>query len=274
MGGVRRSVPVVGWTAAVLALAATAAGCATEDGTVTLAFRPEEGTVLEYETAVETSTATDVPCQPPTERTDVATLRSTQRVLEVGDGGVRLEVAISRPGIGTRTVVVRFDRAAQLTAVEEVEGIPASALGDLGLSEVFPAAAGAPPDRPLAPGERWRIDDQVSLGPDTAPTQLSGEGRLVELGVEDGRDTATVTSTVTLPVSTSSTSSEGTRTLDGEQVTEVTATYDLADGTVLRADAVTTGSFELVLGPPPGGSGDPCRGSLEVEVRSRVRRAG
>ena len=46
-----------------------------------------------------------------------------------------------------------FDRAAQLTAVESVEGMPAEALGTLGLSEIFPAAAGAPPDRPLRPGE-------------------------------------------------------------------------------------------------------------------------
>jgi hypothetical protein len=36
---------------------------------------------------------------------------------------------------------MRFDRAAQLTAVESVEGIPAEALGSLGLSEIFPAAA-------------------------------------------------------------------------------------------------------------------------------------
>ena len=130
--------------AAVLALALT--GC--EDDTVDLSFRPEEGDELVYETRVESTTSTDLPCQAPSTRTDRATLTATHRVLEVGDGGVRVEVALARPGVGTRTVVVRFDRAAQLTAIDEVEGIAASALGDLGLSEVFPAAAGAPPDRP------------------------------------------------------------------------------------------------------------------------------
>lgn len=258
-----------------LALAALAgiAGC-DGDGTVALAFRPDEGDELAYRTTVESTTSTDVPCQPARRRTDRATLAATHRVLEVGDDGVRVEVALSRTGVGTRTVVVRFDRAAQLTAVEEVEGIPAAALGELGLSEVFPAAAGAPPDRPLAPGDRWTVDDEVRLDADGPPTRLRGEGRLVELGVEDGQETATVDTTTTLAVSTTTASAAGTRSLDGEQVSNVVATYDLADGALRRAESVTTGRFELVLGPPPGGAGDPCVGTLDVEVRSRVSRVG
>ena len=258
-------------TVAVVAAASAACG---NDGTVALAFRPDEGAELRYRTAVESVTVTDVPCEPPSTRTDRTTLETTQRVLEVGDDGVRVEVSLSRAGIGTRTFVVRFDRAAQLTAVEEVEGIPAAAFGELGLSEVFPAAAGAPPDRPLAPGDRWTIDDEVRLDADGQPTRLRGEGRLVELGVEDGRDTATVETTATLPVVTSTTSSSGTRDLIGEQTTEVVATYDLADGALLRASSETIGTFDVVLGPPPGGAGDPCSGTLGVEVRSAVTRRG
>lgn len=255
----------------VVAVVLLAAGCE-DDGTVELTFRPATGDQLAYETEVESTTATDVPCQPPSRRTDRATLATTQEVLDVGDDGVLVEVVLSRRGIGARTFVVRFDRAAQLTAVEEVEGIPASALGELGLSEVFPAAAGAPPDRPLAPGDRWVIDDAVTLEAGGDPTRLRGDGRLVGLGVEGGRRTATVETTTRLPVTTSTSSADGTRTLDGDQVTEVVATYDLDDGALVRASSVTTGTFAFVLGPPPGGSGDPCRGTLEVEVRSRVRR--
>jgi hypothetical protein len=257
---------------AALAAAAGCAGCSDRDGAVELAFRPTEGTELAYVTTVESTTATDVPCQTPERRTDRTTLQTTHRVLEVGDEGVRVEVALSRPGIGTRTVIVRFDRAAQLTEIEEVEGIAAAALGELGLSEVFPAAAGAPPAEPLAPGERWAIDDEVRLDADAAPTRLRGEGRLVELGVEDGRATATVETTARLPVATSSASELGTRSLAGEQVSAIVATYDLADGALRRAESVTTGSFRLELGPPPGGAGEPCVGTLEVTVRSRVSR--
>lgn len=248
-----------------------AAACG-EDGRVELTFRPDEGAEYTYEATVSSTTATDVPCQPPARRTQRTTLAAVHRVLDVGGEGVRVEVALSRPGVGTRTVVVRFDRAAQLTAIEEVEGIPTAALGELGLSEVFPAAAGAPPDRPLAPGDRWIVDDEVRLDADSEPTRLRGEGRLVELGVEGGHDTATVSTTTRLPVATSTASATGTRSLDGEQRTVVTATYDLADGALRRASSVTTGSFELVLGPPPGGAGDPCVGTLDVEVRSEIDR--
>jgi hypothetical protein len=247
------------------------AGCG--EDTVDLRFRPAEGAELTYRTEVTSRTATDVsPCQPASERTEDAVLRSTHRVLEVDDDGARVEVALSRSGIGTRTVVVRFDRAAQLTEVEEVEGVPATALGELGLSEVFPAAAGAPPARRLRPGDRWAVDDEVTLTAGGEATRLRGSGRLVELGVEDGQDTATVETTTVLPVSTSATSEDGTRELDGEQVTELSATYDVDDGTLLRATSVTTGSFALELGPPPGGAGDPCVGTLDVEVRSVVTR--
>jgi hypothetical protein len=264
-----------GWSAAALALAvAGATGCTADDGRVTLAFEPEEGAEEAYQTVVESITVTDLPGSPAVTETDQTRLRTTQRVLDVSDDGVRVEVALTRPGIGSRTFVVRFDRAAQLTTVEEVEGIPAAALGDLGLSEIFPAAAGAPPDRPLAPGERWVIDDEVLLEESGVPTHLEGAGRLVELGVEDGEETATVTSQTRLPVDTTTASTTGTRTLVGTQTSEVTATYDLDDGGLRRATAITIGRFRLLLGPPEGGAGDPYEGTLSVEVRSSVTRAG
>src|SRR5204862_2326468 len=112
-----------------------------------------------------------------------ADLTARQQVLDARGGTTRVEVQLSRDGIGARAFVMRFDRAAQLTAVESVEGIPAEALGNLGLAEIFPAAAGAPPDRRLRPGDRWPIDDHVQLPGMTAPARLTGEGSLVELGV-------------------------------------------------------------------------------------------
>jgi hypothetical protein len=139
-----------GWSAAALAFAVVAGGtgCTADDGRVTLAFEPEEGAEEAYETVIESTTFTDLPGTPAVTETDQTGLRTTQRVLDVSDGGVRVEVALNRPGIGTRTFVVRLDRAAQLTTVEEVEGVPAAALGDLGLSEIFP--------RPPAPRRTGR----------------------------------------------------------------------------------------------------------------------
>jgi len=74
--------------AVLLALAPLAAGCADGDGAVEIGFRPAEGDELDYVTAVESETTTDLPCQPLERRTDRTTLATTQRVLEVGDDGV------------------------------------------------------------------------------------------------------------------------------------------------------------------------------------------
>jgi hypothetical protein len=51
-----------------------------------------------------------------------------------------------------------------------------------------------------------------------------GAGRLVELGVEDGEETATVTSHTRLAVDTTAASTTGSRTLVGTQTSDVTAT--------------------------------------------------
>lgn len=265
----RRSPVAVAATA--LGLVPALAGC--EPGTVTLAYRPTAGQELRYDTAVTSSTTTDVPCTgPPTTVTDRTRLDAHHTVVDVDEDGVLVEVVLSRTGIGSRRFTMRFDRAAQLTQVEEVEGIAAGALGQLGLSEIFPAAAGAPPEEPLAPGDVWVIDDEVLLPGAAAPTRLTGHGRLRSLGVEDGVDVATVETSTRLPVSTTTSTSSGTSTLDGTQHTEVVATFDLRDGALRRAEAVTTSTYALTLGPPEGGGGAPCRGRLDVEVRSTVRR--
>ena len=246
-----------------------AAGCG--EGTVQLGFRPEAGSTYEYEARVSSRTTTELAGRPPETAEDGTVLEVRQRVLDVSDEGARVEVVLRRPRVGDRAFVMRFDRAAQLTAVESVEGIPATALGELGLSEIFPAAAGAPPSGPLAPGDRWEVDDEVQLPGMAEPTRLTGEGRLTELGVVDGRDTATVTSSVRLPVTTTVSSSTGVRTLEGTQLTETTATFDLGDGAVISSTSVTTGTFRIRLAPP-GDSAPPVSGTLPVEGHSRITR--
>jgi hypothetical protein len=247
------------------------AGC--DPDTVDVSFRPTTGSTYVYESSISSVVTTQLADEDPDETHDSAVLRTTQHVLGAGEDGVQVQVGLSRPGSAERTFVVRLDRAAQLVSVESVEGIPSEALGELGLSEIFPAAAGAPPSRPLRPGDRWRIDDDVEL-PGAEATKLHGEGRLIELGVVDGHDLATITSTSSLPLSSTVTANTGTRTLTGTQETEVTSVYDLADGSVREATSVAIGRFTLVIGPPEGQTGKPITGVLVVEVRSKTRRVG
>ena len=261
----RRALVVV---TAVVAL--VTGGC--RDDHITIAYQPRPGATFAYAIHVESSTTTALPSGTFTRPPDRADIVARHRILDASGNTTRVEVALNRVGIGERTFVMRFDRAAQLTAVESVEGIPAEALGSLGLSEIFPAAAGAPPAGRLRPGDHWTIDDQVQLAGMDAPARLTGTGHLVQLGVVDGHDTATVSSTTTLPLVSTSSTPEGVQTLTGTQSTTITVVYDLADGSVRHSTAASTGRFDLVLGPPTGDSGVPIKGTLMVELRSEIRR--
>jgi hypothetical protein len=258
---------------AVTVLAALAtAGC--RDDHVTIAYQPRPGATFAYAIHVVSSTTSSFTDRPlsPAPGASPADFTARHRVLDAGNGTTRVEVRLAREGVGERTFIMRFDRAAQLTAVESVEGIPAEALGALGLSEIFPAAAGAPPDKPLRPGDHWVIDDQVQLAGMDAPTRLSGTGQLVQLGVVDGHKAATVSSSTSLPVTSTSATSDGVQTLTGTQTTTITVVYDLADGSVRHSTAATTGHFDVVLGPPAGLPGTPITGTLTVELHSEIRR--
>jgi hypothetical protein len=105
-----------------------------------------------------------------------------------------------------------------------------------------------------------------------AAARLKGEGRLVELGTDDGHDTAKVRSHTELPVHSKSSAGNGFQVLDGPETTDVVATYDLADGSVLEATATTTATFRLTLEPPTGQAGDPIVGTLTISVRSITKR--
>jgi hypothetical protein len=261
---VRRPIVLVAAIAVLLA-----SSC--RDDHVTIVFHPKPGAVLAYDIHVVSSSTTALDGQPvKTSPPAAADLTSRQHVLDVSGETARVEVELARVGIGTRTFIMRFDRAAQLTAVESVEGIPAEALGTLGLSEIFPASAGAPPDRPLRPGDRWPIDDRVQLAGMDAPAHLIGAGHLVELGVIDGHDTATVSSSTTLPLTSTTSTPEGVQQLRGTQTTTITVVYDLSNGAVRHSTAQTTGRFDVVLAPPTGQAGVPINGTLTVELRSEI----
>ena len=68
-------------------VASVGAGCASDDGKVTLAFEPAEGAEVQYETVVESVTVTDLPGSAPTTETDSTRLTTRQRVLDVSDDG-------------------------------------------------------------------------------------------------------------------------------------------------------------------------------------------
>lgn len=255
----------------LLGVAVVGAGC--RDGTVRLALRPSPGERSDYRIEVRAVAVTRLGDEAPRRTVTDTVLRSRHRVLGSGPDGGQVEVRLSPEGGDTATFVVRVDRAAQPIQVERIEGLPAGALGDLGLSEIFPAAAGAPPDRPLEPGERWDIDERVSLA-ESRPTRLSGEGRLVALQAVRGRRLAEVESNYRTPIRRTSPRSDGRLLLEGSLRTHARVAYDLDDDVVDSVRARTRGRYDLTLFPPPGEAGAPVAGTLEIEIESTTRRLG
>ena len=172
---------------------------ACKPGAVRVDFRPRSGSTYTYAIDVKAATTTAIEGRAPTVSSNDEHLEARHVVQAIDGGGVVVDIKVTGASGPERPFEVTLDRAASLVEVQRVEDIPASVLGDLGLSEVFPAAAGAPPDRRLRPGTSWKIDEPVTL-PGTRAERLTGSGRLVQLGVVDGRQVATIKSTYRLPV--------------------------------------------------------------------------
>lgn len=264
----------VGVAAAVLLATISLTGC--RDGTVRIAYQPSVGDETVYALHVETDTVLSLDDrEEPTRRSSSARMRATQTVLDVSPGSpdeaARVAVRVERAGSPARTFVARLDRAAHVRSIESVEGLPASVLGDVGLPELVPAAAAVVPSRPLRPGQAWTIDAPIQL-PGSTPSRLRGSGRLVELGVVDGRDVGVVRSTTRVRVARSTDVADGRIAADGTQTTTSLTRHALDDGSLVTASSTTRATFGVVVSPPFGSGivAEPVEGTLRVVVRSTV----
>lgn len=258
--------------AVALAGSLALAGCAKKEAAVRVGFRPDAGATYRYEIKVQSTTTTNLGDAAPERSVDDVVLESRDTVLDSSPVAVRLQVQLIRQGSPDRTFVVRFDRGAQLAGVEAVDGLPPDVLGSGGgFPEFLPAAATAPPDRPLAPGETWKIDASTAAGTATG-ARLVGTGRLLKVMGAGDHKVASIKATTSLPLSSTSRLGDATVTLEGEETTESTATRALADGAVEESSSVTKGTFRLSLNPKPGGQAQPVTGTMTVEIRSQTRR--
>ncbi len=257
--------PVVG----VLTAATVLAGCSEEK--VEVSFRPKVGDSFRFELKVRSVTVTKLGNAPEERTVDEATLEATDTVLAAGPEEVKVQVVLRRVGSPDRSFVVRFDRAAQLSGVETVEGLPPSVLGPLAFPEFLPAAAAAPPMRMLAPGEKWKIDTRPVL-PGGVEAHFQGTGQLVKVGSSGGRKVASLQADTRLPLVSSSRVGNVTVALEGVETTSASATRALSDGSVQEASSLTKGSFQVTLTGPGGDDAAPVTGTMTVEIHSETRR--
>jgi len=255
--------------AGVVAFAPALTACSQDS--VQVAFRPKVGDSFRYELKVKSVTVTKLGGAAPERTVDEATLEATDTVLAASAEEVKVQVVLKRAGSPDRSFVVHFDRAAQLSGVETVEGLPPSVLGPLAFPEFLPAAAAAPPLRMLKPGEKWKIDTKPIL-PGGVEAHFQGTGRLVKVGSSDGRKVASLQSDTRLPLVSSSQVGNVTVAIEGVETTSASATRALSDGSVQAASSLTKGDFQVTLTGPGGDDASPVTGTMTVEVRSETRR--
>jgi hypothetical protein len=251
---------------AVAAVFLLLAGCRTD--TVTVSFRPEVGATYRYEIEVTAETTTTLEGSSPSQRTERVRLVEDQTVLQRDADGVEVHVVVGEAGTAGQAFIVRLGRAAQLESITSTEGAGPDVVGALGVNEIVPGAAGAPPGRPLTPGERWQSSRWVQVPGAQERSRLRTTGRLTELGLDGDTEVAHLASTTTLELRTT----VGPLQLQGQQRIDQQAVYDLADGAVRRVTATTEGRFAILALPPAGTDAEPVPGTLVVRVTSRTRR--
>jgi hypothetical protein len=249
-------------TAAVLAVLAPLGLLGCQPATVSVGFTPQVGDRYEYRYEIDATVTRALEGQEP-EVVQVDTeLVAVQEVQARTRSGARIRLELTREGGVPRSAVVLVDRAGSLEGVELVDDLDAAVFGVAGGDSLVPTHLDGPPDRPLAPGDRWTVSD----GP------RRGTGRLDRLGVIDGEDVAVVTTSATEDLARSLTAAESATRVRGTLRSGATTSYDLVDGAIRRSRSWSRGSLEAELAPPAGVDADAVRATIGYDVSVVVTR--
>lgn len=248
--------------APVLAAGLGLAAAACREHTVSVAYAPEVGDRYEYRYEISARVTRTLEGEAP-QHLDVDTvLLAEQRVEALTDDGARVELELTRDGGLPRTAVVLLDRAGSLEGVELVDDLDPDVFGVAGTDALVATHLDGPPDRPLAPGERWTLSD----GP------RHGTGTLERLGVIDGEDVAVVRTEATEDLSRSVRAGGTTSRVAGTLRSGARTAYDLDDGALRRSRSWSHGRLRALLAPPPGVDADPVPAAITYDVEVEVTR--
>lgn len=245
-------------TLAALALG----GC--RPGTVSVAYDPEVGDRYRYRYEIDARVTRAVDGGEPEVLAVDTELVADQEVQARTRSGARIAVELTREGGVPRQAVVLVDRAGSLAGVELVDDLDAAVFGVAGSDTLVPTNLDAPPDRPLAPGDEWRVEDG----------RRRGRGRLERLGVVDGEDVAVVRTVVSEPIARSLRAGGSPTRVEGRLRSGGTTAYGLADGAIRRSESWSRGELRARLRPPAGVDADPVDATIRYEVTVDVTRLG
>jgi hypothetical protein len=228
---------------------------------VSVAYAPTVGDTYDYRYEIEATVTRTLEGQEPEVMRIDTELAAHQLVRAVTEEGARIRLQLTRDGGATRTAVAIVDRAGTLEGVELVEGLAAAVSGLAEEGSLVPTLAG-PPDRPLAPGDRW----EVRQG------RRADHGRLERLGVIDGSDVAVVRTTATEDLARSVQTGASATEVTGRVRSGATTSYDLDDGAIRRSRSWSRGEIDAEIAPPAGVRAEPVHATVRFEVSVRVSR--
>lgn len=247
-----------------LAAATALAVSACRSGTVSVAYAPRVGDTYDYRYEIEATVTRSVEGATPVVTHLDTELVAHEVVRAVTSDGARIRLELTGEGGAPRTVVAIVDRAGSLEGVELVEGLGDALSGLADEDALVPTHLAGPPDRPLAPGDRWTLREG----------DLRGEGRLDRLGVVDGSDVAVVHTSASEDLSRSVRAGASDTEVTGRVRSGSVTSYDLDDGAIRRSRSWSSGSVVAELAPPNGVEAEPVRATLRFEVAVRVTREG
>lgn len=258
--------------AATVALAVTSlvalAGC--EPHTVAIDFDPEIGDRYRLRSVIDTEVSRTIQDETTVDRS-TGRLLATERIVDVGEDDVEVEVTVVRDGAAARTYEARFGRTGRLSTIVSVEGLPTDVVG-VDLAAELPSDIASPPAGRLEPGTTWIIDRRITLAGRPGTVRARGSGRIDTLGVEDGHEVAVAIVELTVPVRTVVGSEGGRVTLVGTQTARSETAYDLADGTARRDRTEIVGETDAIVEPPAGVAAPPVRGTVRYEITTESDR--
>ena len=243
-----------------LLLSLAVAACRSD--TVSVAYDPAVGDRYEYRYEIDATVTRAVDGGPEEVLAVDTELLAKQLVQARTRAGARIRLELTREGGAPRTAVVLVDRAGSLEGVELVDDLDAAVFGVAGADTLVPTHLGGPPDRPLAPGDRWTVSD----GP------RHGTGRLVRLGVVDGADIAVVRTEVAEDLTRSLQAGGSATRVRGTLHSGGVTAYDLDDGAIRRSRTWSRGELQAELRPPPGVDAEPVQATIGYDVSVRVTR--
>lgn len=237
--------------------------------TVSLEYRYEPGSELEYELVATAKSTWDIGGEG--EGSYKVTFDVSEVVESSDDVGAVIDISLTptevverglpSPGTGPRSFTLRVGSNGEVLEVLAVDDVPADSLDP---DQLVFIGTYRPPlaFEPVGLHDTWRSRQEVQVGP--VFQQIDTLGTLESLDRDASGKFARIDYLGDGPLSFTTTLPQGTAELTGSAETTTKANFDLDSGVLRNSDSTTLGRFEVRVVPALGGA--PVTGTLEFEL--------